>query len=124
MTSPDEQLQAARQADAARFLDKIRTLEISINGVPIPDLQRYRVQTPAFSLVVAPSNWFGLSVTAGKDHRTVAVGEGYFVLLPPFPVGKHVIQLRVQGTNPENNKPLNDVLTANLIIQEPNKALE
>jgi hypothetical protein len=55
---------------------------------------------------------------AGKDHRLAAAGDGFFLLLPSLPVGKHVIQVRVETTN---SKALS---VLNLIIQEPNKPIE
>jgi hypothetical protein len=119
----DGVLTANLQAYVKQFLDKLKALEASVNGVPIPDVQRFRVRTPVFSLVLPPGNWFDFPVVAGQDHRRVAIGEGFFFLLPSLPVGKHVIQVRVEGVDPDSKRSFNDLSVYNLIIQEPNAPL-
>jgi hypothetical protein len=102
----------------------IAGLEVSVDGVPISDPKRYWVDTPLFNAVLPPNNLFGLPIAAGKDQRLAAVAVGYFYLLPPPPVGKYVVQIRLEGVNPdENDKPYRQQWTANLIIQNPNEPI-
>jgi hypothetical protein len=119
----EEQLRADLGRDNERFLGKISLLEISVNGVPVPDLNRYRVPTPLFTLVLPPGNLLGVSVTAGKDQRAAAVAEGYFMLLPSLPVGKHVIQVRMKGIHPDTSAPYEEQRTYDLIVQNSNDPL-
>jgi hypothetical protein len=91
-----------------------------VDGVSIPDLQRYRVQTPLHSIVLPPGNFANYPVPEGKDQRWVSVEDGYFIFLPPLPVGKHVIMLTF--TDPDTGKPV-VAYTFNPLIQNPNEPL-
>ena len=65
------------------------TLELSVDGRPVENLKRFRVQTPAFRFTMpAADNLFGMSgVTSG-----LSLLDGYFVMLRPLSKGQHVIQ--------------------------------
>jgi hypothetical protein len=119
----DEGLLADEQSIAEAFLDQLTMLEVSVDGVPIPDLQQYRVRTPVFSVVLPPGNTLNVPVTAGKDPRVAGIGEGYFLLLPSLPVGKHVLQSKVEGVNPGVG-PFKLTFVHNLVIQEPNTPIQ
>jgi hypothetical protein len=118
----EDQLREERQAEAG--LEHLTVLELSVDGVSIPDLKRYRTTTSVFPLVPPPGNLFGFAVKEGKDQRLAAIADGYYLLLPPLPVGKHVVQGRFEGIDPnENNMPFKQQWTYNLIIQNPNEPL-
>jgi hypothetical protein len=103
------------------FLDQFTVMDVSVNGVPIPDVKSYRAQTPLFNLVLPPNNIWDITVAAGKDPRLVGVAEGFGFILPPLPVGKHVLVARMEIV--ENGTPLKLTLTHNLIIYRPNDPL-
>jgi hypothetical protein len=105
------------------FLDRIGVLEVSLDGVPIPDVKRYRLQTPIFTITLAPGNLFGVPVTAAKDGRAVAAGDGYWLLLPPLPVGTHPLVIHVEGVTTETSAPFKSEWTVNLRVQKPNEPL-
>jgi hypothetical protein len=118
----DEALLADVQEVARDFLRPLM-LEVSLDGAPIPDLQQYRVRTPVFSVVLPPGGFSVVPVTAGEDPLHAAAGEGYFLLLPPLPVGKHVLQSKVEGVKPGGGR-FKLTLVYNLVIREPNTPIQ
>jgi hypothetical protein len=118
----EEQLRAQfRKGGAEAYLDRIAVMEVSLDGVAIPDVKGYRVQTPLFTLTLPPGNLFGLPMAAGKDPRAVSIGGGYFLLFPPLAVGKHVLVSRTEGI--EGTTAFKREWTFNLIVQNPNEPL-
>jgi hypothetical protein len=59
-------------------------MQVTVDGVPIQNLQMYRVQTPLFNLTFPSNNAAGAS--AGT---TQSVADGNWVFLKPLPPGKH-----------------------------------
>lgn len=60
----------------------------SIDGAPINNISRYRVQSPVFELEIPPDNAFG----GGPTGTTKAIADGYWIFLEPLPLGKHEIE--------------------------------
>lgn len=76
----------------AKDLDQLPVPNADIDGVAVPDLARYRVQTPVFSFILPEGNVLGRTdVPSGGVLHEEAIAEGYHFLMPPLPVGKHVI---------------------------------
>ena len=120
----DQQILDESTAGARMLLDKLTVFTVSVDGAALANLQQYRMPTPIFSLVLPPDNPFGITIVAGQDQRRAVAGEGYFMLFPSFPVGRHVIQMHVKGFDPNNNQaPFDDMLVYNLVVQEPNVPL-
>jgi hypothetical protein len=68
------------------FAEHIVDVFCTIDGVPVENLEDYRFSTDQFEFT-APTPWiFG---NVGGDGT--AVGEGYFLMLAPMPVGHHTI---------------------------------
>jgi hypothetical protein len=69
-------------------------LTATVDGVAVPDLERYRAQSPLFTVALPADNWLGVepAVAAG-------VADGYWLLLAPLPPGEH--ELRFGGALPE-----------------------
>jgi hypothetical protein len=61
-----------------------------VDGRPITDLERYHLQTSAFSVTLATDSDFD-SVPGGTYEPAAA--DGYWVLLDPLPVGTHTIHI-------------------------------
>jgi len=117
----EQQLRDTLQSANKASLDTLTVVDVSVDGVPVPDvLKRYRVQTPLFTAVLPPNNLAGFPVTAGKDQRLAMVVEGYYFMLSPLPVGKHVILTRLEFVDPANGQSGRQTLTYNLIILNPN----
>jgi hypothetical protein len=119
----EEQLLARAGAEGAAFLDAITVLEVSLDGVPISDVKRYRVASPVFTFTVPPGNIWGVPVTAGKEQRAVGAGVWYWLLFPALPVGRHLLVERLEGVFPEDNTRYKSEWTINLIVQKPNEPL-
>jgi hypothetical protein len=109
-TETEDQLLADRDANAD-FLNHISP-QVALDGVLVPDITRYRVKTPVFCMTLPPGNVFDIGAANGTVTRVAAAGDGFFLLFPPLPVGKHVIT--------HQSLPQVD-WTINLIVQKPNE---
>lgn len=65
---------------------RISHLEVSVDGVPLQNLHRYRVQTRVFDLVFPKNN-----VYAVQEGPTRATSNGFWVFLEPLSAGDHKI---------------------------------
>ena len=70
--------------------DEGAMIQMSIDGVQLDDINRYRVQSPPFDLTILEENPFGV-----RPGPTRAVADCYCIMIEPLPVGKHVIQYTV-----------------------------
>ena len=68
------------------FADHIVDVFATIDGVPVENLEKYRFETDQFEFS-APSPW----VFGANGGQGTAVGDGYFLLIPPLPKGQHTI---------------------------------
>jgi hypothetical protein len=73
-------------------LDKSTNLDASVDGVTIQNLQQYRAVSPQFDLILPNSNVFGLT-----PGTTQSVADGFWIILQPFPAGKH--EVRFSGSS-------------------------
>ena len=71
---------------ARDFADQFTDLSLTIDGVAVADLQRFRVRSPVFQYTAAQGNVFG--VPAGT---TRSVADGYWVLIRPLSLGTHTV---------------------------------
>jgi hypothetical protein len=74
-----------QRASSNWFADHIVEVYCEINGVPVPNLWDYRVESPQFEFT-APTPWIW-GATGGK---ATAVSDGYFVMVE-LPKGHHTI---------------------------------
>jgi hypothetical protein len=72
---------------AVREMDVISNLEVSIDGVKLNGLQRHRVQSPIFDVVLPKNNLF-----EGTPGPTRGVSDGYWLFLKPLSRGKHNVK--------------------------------
>jgi hypothetical protein len=77
---------AELRAYARGFAEQFSDLSLTIDGVAIADLQRFRVHSPVFQFTAAKGNVFG--VPAGT---TRSVADGFWVLIRPLSPGTHTI---------------------------------
>jgi hypothetical protein len=70
--------------------DEGALIEMSIDGVKVEDINRYRVQSQPFNLTIAEGNPFGI-----RPGPTRAVADCFCVMIEPLPIGRHVIQYSV-----------------------------
>lgn len=82
---------------AATAATSATTLEVSIDGVPVNEVGRYRALSPdSFSVTLPDANvlqLFGLPTPAGEYAPQVS--DGYWLMLKPLDVGNHTIRVHV-----------------------------
>jgi hypothetical protein len=84
--------------------DKVTNLHAIVDGVAIPDLKKYRVQSPLFNMTVPEDNIMGIS-----PGTTQAVSDGFWIFLKPLPPGKHEIHFTGSLADFTATGPLNIV---------------
>ena len=68
------------------YMDNVKVLEVTVDGIPLQDLDSYRVESSLFEFTLPEDNILGLP--AGPSQ---AVADGYWIMLPPLSAGKHEI---------------------------------
>jgi hypothetical protein len=78
-------------------------LKASIDGVPLKNLDQYRVESQAFDVTFPANNIWGV-----KGRPTRSAADTYFVFLKPLPPGKHVFTFSASSpvTPPSPLKPI------------------
>jgi hypothetical protein len=72
-------------------------LFLSVDGKQFQDLEKYRVHSRPFEVNISSDHPFGF---AGP---TLAVSDGYWVILEPLPPGKHDIHFKARLTKPNTS---------------------
>jgi hypothetical protein len=80
--------------------DKVNLVRVTVDGVDIPDMRDYRIQSPMFNLSLPENNAAGVPA-----QESTGVSDGYFVMLKPLSRGEHeirsigsLVDVTVQGT--------------------------
>ena len=79
-------------------LDKVTTVEASVDGIPLQNLSNYRIQSPFFNATLPKDNVLGI-----PEGTYLEVADGYWVFLEPLSPGQHEIRLRgaiIEPTSP------------------------
>jgi len=71
---------------AKREMDIISDLEVTVDGSKLKGLQRYRVRSPIFDVILPENSLFG-----GRPGPTRGAGDGYWLFLEPLVNGNHKI---------------------------------
>jgi len=91
---------AELRACATFFQDHAHDLAATIDGVPVEDLDSYRVQSPLYTFGPLPDNnilqLFGLDAPAGSTSPSVA--DGVLLMLRPMSQGNHTIHFTAAQT--------------------------
>ena len=85
----EEELAACAAGEADRYTG----VAVRVNGEVVPEIERYRAQSPVFTLQLPEDNI--LAVPAGTGR---AVADGYQIVLPPLGPGTHEIVVHVEVT--------------------------
>lgn len=88
----EEQLRACA-IDTAGHIET-ESLEATIDGREIQNLDRYRIESPFFAFGPLPDGNI-LGVEAGSTGNSV--GDGYFLMIAPLSKGEHIINFRGQA---------------------------
>jgi hypothetical protein len=75
---------AERRTCAEGFADDFAGLFLTINGVPVGDLSRFRVQSQPFAFSPVDGNIFGITAGTGGS-----VSDGYWALIGPLAPGAY-----------------------------------
>jgi hypothetical protein len=80
------------RAIAAQIVESATDLHAIIDGVPVQEIKSYRTISPEFSYNVPNDDnipqFFGTNVTGNSGP---AVGDGYYLMLAPLPLGRHTL---------------------------------
>jgi hypothetical protein len=79
----DNDLASFARAD----VDKIAKLNVIIDGMSLPDLKKFRVESKPFDVTLPEDNIWGV-----KAGPTRAAADGYWLFLKPLQKGSHQIQ--------------------------------
>lgn len=103
--SPEQE--AFARAYIAVAIDDMATLNCTIDGEAVKNLEAYRCQTPPGEgfMTYIPENdiWglVGLTTVSGGTFQAGTYGpslqDGIYLMLPPLPVGQHEIQFSAMG---------------------------
>lgn len=69
---------------AALQSDTFTSVEATVNGVDLPDIERYRTDSPLFTLNFPEDNFFGV-----PEGAALSVSNGYSLLIAPPPPGEY-----------------------------------
>lgn len=105
--SPDLKTESDLRKCAKDDQDKAPNLQATVDGVAIPDLKSYRVQSPLFNMTLPNDNVMGY-----PPGTTQAVSDGYWIILEPLPPGKHQIHFSGSLVDFTATGPLNFVSDA------------
>lgn len=75
---------------AKKMQDVVSGAEASLNGITIPNVEKYRIQTNLFNFTLPQDNILNLT-----SQATQAVADGNWLFLKPLPPGKY--ELKVKG---------------------------
>jgi hypothetical protein len=78
--------EADLRACASSQMDAVTTLQASVDGVVLTDLQTFRAQSPLYQFTAIDGNPFG--IPAGT---TDSVADGFWIMLHPLSPGVHTI---------------------------------
>jgi Dyp-type peroxidase family len=82
------------EAKVKSEIDSVIQLSVTIDGVQLPGLGKYRVNTRPFTVTLPKDNLWYL-----KAGPTTAAADGYWLFLKPLSVGEHTI--RFVGRDPD-----------------------
>ena len=74
---------------AGEFADAfdVSSLQVSVDGREIEDLDQYRAQSPAFQFTLPANN-----ILVATEGTYTGVADGYWILLRPLSRGVHMVQ--------------------------------
>ena len=82
---------------ATQGMNTLTNLRADIDGVPVSNLQQYRVVSPEWSVVLPQNNLFNAFGVPGLDGTELTEGasDGVYLMLAPLSAGHHVIHSHV-----------------------------
>lgn len=93
--NPDLKTQSQLLTCALGPDDTVKHMDLSIDGVSIPNLVKYRAHSSLFNFTFTKDNLGGVS-----PGPTQGVADGYWILIPPMSPGKHTIHFTALALEP------------------------
>lgn len=84
--NPTLKTEAELRSCAKSDQDKVNSLALTVDGVSISNVSKYRVASPLFNFTLPENNNLGLD-----PQVTQAVSDGYWIILEPLTKGNHTI---------------------------------
>ena len=86
--------EAELRATAQYLQNHAQNMSCRVDGISVPRLGNYRVQSPLFTIGPLPANnvFEATGVTAPEGTTTPSVSDGVFVMVAPLAAGAHTIQ--------------------------------
>jgi hypothetical protein len=78
--------ESVMRQECKKFQDSIDFLEVTVDGVKLPNLKSFRSQSPLFNLTMPENNVLGVA-----PGTYLTVGDGNYQILKPLAPGKHEI---------------------------------
>ena len=75
---------------AKTIQDQVTKVNVSVDGMPLPHLEKYRIQSPPFNFTLPQGNILGLAA----NTSTQAIADGNWVFLKPLSTGTHKIMFK------------------------------
>jgi hypothetical protein len=104
----EAELRSCAEADQ----DTVIAKEITIDGVSVGNLDSYRFQSPLFNLTFPENNIAGIA-----PQTTIAISDGYWILLEPFSPGGHEIHFKAALGDPTAIGTINFALDVRYILR-------
>ncbi len=109
---------AGLQQLAAEQTEKAEVLDVTIDGMSVPNVRDYRASSPKPFALKYPDN----SVTGvPKGKYSPQVTDGYWLMLEPLPEGEHEIRIHVSAPDTAFGLIEFDIIT-HLTVGKPKKA--
>jgi hypothetical protein len=84
---PDLKSESDLRTRAREAIDRVKNVEVAIDGIPVENIEEYRVQSPVFNLAYVENNALGVEPSTSQ-----AVSDGYFIILEPLQPGLYNIR--------------------------------
>lgn len=72
---------------AKTIQNQVTKVNASVDGMPLPHLEKYRIQSPPFNFTLPHGNILGLA----DNTSTQAIADGNWIFLKPLSIGTHKI---------------------------------
>lgn len=111
LENPELKTESQLRTCAMQGNEGSRSMEVTIDGVKLKNLENYRVQSPSFN-VTWPENNF----SSVKPGTTNAVSDGFWVFLKPLSPGKHELEFSASIIDPSGTNNYNTHVKDHLIV--------
>jgi hypothetical protein len=109
--NPNLKTESQLRACASQGQNVSRSMEVTIDGTKLKNLENYRVQSPLFDLTYPDNNVFSV-----KPGNSKAVSDGFWVFLKALSPGKHELEFSASTIDPSGVNNYNTHVKDHLIV--------